>query len=151
MTPVPGGLPGYLGRILHPSADISAGTCFQLAPGVLATAFHVLQPYGPTPGAVVRFAPLAGGPPSTATVERVDQRHDLAVLRTDRPLPACVRRVVPTETELPGLEVIVEGFGDVPEPDGRGYRHLFVTDVPHAATDRESGAVGSTPGTGCSA
>ncbi len=136
---MPGGLPGYLGRILHPSADISAGTCFQLAPGVLATAFHVLQPYGPTPGAVVRFAPLAGGPPSTATVERVDQRHDLAVLRTDSPLPACVRRVVPTETELPGLEVIVEGFGDVPEPDGRGYRHMLAIGEWQGVTERDDG------------
>ncbi|MEU1401526.1 serine protease [Streptomyces sp. NPDC005728] len=109
------GVPGYLGGVLHPADDSPAGTCFQLSPGVLATGCHVLADLGlAAPGARVRFAPLAGGPAATATVEQVDPAHDLAVLRTDSPLPASVTRAMPTETVEPGTDVVVDGFGQVP-------------------------------------
>lgn len=115
MTVSSSGVLGYLGVVLHPADDSPAGTCFQLSPGVLATACHVLADLGlAAPGARVRFAPLAGGPAATATVEQVDPAHDLAVLRTDSPLPASVTRAMPTETVESGTDVVVDGFGQVP-------------------------------------
>ena len=40
-----GGVPGYLGRVLDGAGD-PVGTCFQVAPGVLVTAWHVLEDIG---------------------------------------------------------------------------------------------------------
>ncbi|MGW2700949.1 trypsin-like peptidase domain-containing protein [Streptomyces sp. NPDC001340] len=135
------GVPGYLGSVLHPAADDPVGTCFQLSPGVLATACHVLESLGlAVPGAQVRFAPLAGGPAGTATVERVDQAHDLAVLRTDRPLPASVTRAMPTESVEPGTELVIEGFGEVPAYDDRHtYRYLRAGGRWEHTTERDDG------------
>jgi hypothetical protein len=40
-----GRVPGYLGRILD-SGDEPVGTCFQVTPGVLVTAWHVIDEIG---------------------------------------------------------------------------------------------------------
>jgi len=78
-----GPVPGYLGRVL--SGGVPVGTCFQVAPGVLVTAWHVLNDIG---GAAldnpVQVDPLAGGDPFGATVARLDPVHDLAVLTSVR-------------------------------------------------------------------
>lgn len=53
-------MPGFLGRVLD--GDVAVGTCFQVAAGVLATAFHVLEDVGAAVvGAVVRVDPLQAG------------------------------------------------------------------------------------------
>ncbi|MFE2095973.1 trypsin-like peptidase domain-containing protein [Streptomyces sp. NPDC059468] len=137
----PSGVPGYLGSVLRSDADEPVGTCFQLSPGVLATACHVLERLGlAVPGAQVRFAPLAGGPSATATVERVDPAHDLAVLRTDGPLPASVTRAMPTETVEPGTELVIEGFGVVPAYEDRHtYRYLRADGRWEHTTERDDG------------
>jgi len=79
-----GPVPGYLGRVL--SGGVPVGTCFQVAPGVLVTAWHVLNDIG---GAAldnpVQVDPLAGGDPFGATVARLDPVHDLAVLTAANP------------------------------------------------------------------
>ncbi len=65
-------MPGYLGRVLDSDGD-PVGTCFQVAPGVLVTAWHVLDEIGAAAeGAEVRLDPLAGGEPLTAAVARLD-------------------------------------------------------------------------------
>jgi hypothetical protein len=40
-----GPVPGYLGRVLD-ADGAPVGTCFQVAPGVLVTAWHVLSAIG---------------------------------------------------------------------------------------------------------
>ena len=40
-----GRVPGYLGRVLD-GDGAPVGTCFQVAPGVLVTAWHVLDEIG---------------------------------------------------------------------------------------------------------
>lgn len=76
-------VPGYLGRILD--LDDPVGTCFQVAPGVLVTAWHVLNDIGAAaPDSPVQVDPLAGGDPFEATVARLDATHDLAVLVSAR-------------------------------------------------------------------
>jgi tetratricopeptide (TPR) repeat protein len=72
-------VPRYLGRVLDGGEP--AGTCFQVAPGVLVTAWHVLEEAGAADeGAAVEIDPLAGGSAFGVTVARVDPVHDLAVL-----------------------------------------------------------------------
>ena len=54
-----GRVPGYLGRVLA-GGDTPVGTCFQVAPGVLVTAWHVLDDIGAAEHkAEVRVDPLA--------------------------------------------------------------------------------------------
>ena len=65
-----GRVPGYLGRVLDGDGD-PVGTCFQVAPGVLVTAWHVLDDIGAAAeDARVRVDPLAGGEPFEAAVAR---------------------------------------------------------------------------------
>jgi len=75
-------IPSYLGRVLY--GDDPAGTCFQVAPGVLVTAWHVLDALGAgEEGAVVRVDLLRGGSARQGRVARADSSRDLAVLVTD--------------------------------------------------------------------
>ncbi|WP_460107797.1 trypsin-like peptidase domain-containing protein [Streptomyces sp. YKOK-J1] len=124
----PAGVPEYLASVLHRSGDTPVGTCFQLSPGVLATAWHVLgdQDLG-NPGDEVRFTPLTGGPAAVAVVERVDPPNDLAVLRTSSPLPASVTAVASTGQVASGTDVIVAGYAAGAGHEGaRAYRYLTV-------------------------
>ncbi|MFF0834480.1 MULTISPECIES: trypsin-like peptidase domain-containing protein [unclassified Streptomyces] len=120
------GVPGYLASVLHLSGDTPVGTCFQLTPGVLATAWHLLDRQGRgAPGDEVRFAPLTGGPAAVAVVDRVDPPNDLAVLRTSSPLPASVSAVASTGRLPPGTEVVVAGYAARAEHEGaHAYRYL---------------------------
>ena len=77
---VPGSGPGRRRR--------SGGTCFQVAPGVLVIAWHVLEDIGAAAeNAGVKVDPLAGGDWFGAVVSRVDPVHDLAVIVSATPLP----------------------------------------------------------------
>ena len=67
-----GRVPGYLGRVLDGDGG-PVGTCFQVAPGVLVTAWHVLDDIGAAAeDARVRVDPLAGGEAFEAAVARLD-------------------------------------------------------------------------------
>ena len=82
-----GVVPGYLGRVLDGAGD-PVGTCFQAAPGVQVTAFHVLADISAaSENSPVQVDPLAGGGWFEVTVARVDSVHDLAVLVSDAGLP----------------------------------------------------------------
>jgi tetratricopeptide (TPR) repeat protein len=102
-------VPGYLGRVLYSDGE-PAGTCFQVAPGVLVTACHVLDDIGGAdPDAVVRVDPLGGGDWFDAAVAYADPVHDLAVLtcemglaQTSGPLTATGRVALRTPVSVTG-------------------------------------------------
>jgi Trypsin-like peptidase domain len=116
-------VPGYLGRVLD-GADAPMGTCFQVAPGVLVTAWHVLDDLGAvTENARVRIDPLAGGAAFDAAAARMDPLRDLAVLTTAAGLSAVAGPLVATD-QVP-LRVTVTATGHV-APDDPGHMYRFL-------------------------
>ena len=104
-----GRVPGYLGRVLD-GDGAPVGTCFQVAPGVLVTAWHVLDDIGAAAeDARVRVDPLAGGEAFDAAVVRLDQAHDLAVLVCDARLPATAGPLTATDQMALRAAVTVTG------------------------------------------
>jgi tetratricopeptide (TPR) repeat protein len=99
---VTGQAPAYLGRVLDDGEPV--GTCFQIAPGVLVTAWHVLDEIGAAaPGAAVEVDALDGDPGQdrlAASVARLDPVHDLAVLTCREGLPAVSGQLVPGAVKL---------------------------------------------------
>jgi len=91
-------VPGYLGRIMK-SVGSPAGTCFQVKPGILVTAWHVLvECEAGQEGQLVLVDSLAlgGGPPGQARVEKVDPVHDLGILRLPTPMKASAELYEPS-------------------------------------------------------
>ena len=118
-----GRIPGYLGRVLDGSGG-PVGTCFQVAPGVLVTACHVLDDVnGATEGKQVQIDPLAGGDRFSAAVRRVEPVRDLAVLVTDSRLPTVVGPLTPTDQMAVRAPVTATGHA-VLEDRGSTYRFL---------------------------
>jgi TPR repeat protein len=117
-------VPGYLSRVLDRDGE-PAGTCFQVAPYVLVTAWHVLDQIGATdPGASLRMDPLGGGVAFTGTVARVDLVQDLAVLTcADSCLAAAAGPLTPTDQMARGEKVTVTGSAVADDP-GHHYRFL---------------------------
>jgi len=116
-------VPAFLGRILDDECD-PVGTCFQVSPGVLVTAWHVLNDASRgEEGASVRVDPLQGGSIRDARVEKIDQSHDLAVVVSDKPLAESVARLAPTDEVPQATPVVVTGVALVSDP-GHSYRHL---------------------------
>jgi tetratricopeptide (TPR) repeat protein len=117
-----GRVPGYLGRVLD--GDQPVGTCFQVAPGVLITAWHVLEEIGATEAdAVVRVDPLASGDAFSTAVRRLDPVHDLAVLICDVGLPATAGPLTATDQLVVRTPVTVTGHSVIDDP-GRTTRFL---------------------------
>ena len=116
-------VPGYLGRVLDADGE-PVGTCFQLAPGLLATAWHVLDGLRAGElGDVVGVDPLAGGDVRDASVVAIDPLADLAVLTTELPLDASIVGLRTTDGEPLGRPVVVTGVSAVDDP-GHVYRYL---------------------------
>ena len=102
-------VPGYLGRVLDGAGD-PVGTCFQVAPGVLVTAWHVLDGIdAAVADAGVQVDPLAGGGAFEAAVARLDQAHDLAVLISGVQLPSVTSELTATDRMAPRTPVTVTG------------------------------------------
>ncbi|MGB3442075.1 MAG: trypsin-like peptidase domain-containing protein [Actinophytocola sp.] len=115
---------GFLGRVLGAEGG-PVGTCFQVAPGVLVTAAHVLEDLGAEdPGAAVRVDPLAGGDPFDAHVIAMHSRYDLAVLRGSRELATTIPRLAATGTVPIGAEVTLTAAGHL---DDANYTYRIVT------------------------
>jgi tetratricopeptide (TPR) repeat protein len=129
-------VPAYLGRVWGHSAPV--GTCFQIAPGVLVTAWHVLDQLGlGQEGAKATVDGWAGSVPQLpAQVVRVDPLHDLAVLRREVPLPGTVAGLVATESVPLLTDVVVTGVAEVDDP-GRSYDYLDATGVWQGGTMRD--------------
>ncbi|MEU4424117.1 tetratricopeptide repeat protein [Actinoplanes sp. NPDC024001] len=105
----PAELPGYLGRVVD-SAGTAVGTCFQIQPGVLVTAWHVVADCGAEqPGADVHVGALSSGPPRIARVHAVDELRDLAVLTSAEPLDSCVPALAASDSVDPATDVHVTG------------------------------------------
>ena len=115
--------PGFIGRVLNGDGT-PVGTCFQVAPGVLITALHVLDEIGAATGnAEVWVDPLAGGDRFNAVVARVAAVHDLAVLTSDRALPTVVTDLTATD-QLPLRTAVTVTGHAVPDDPGHSYRFL---------------------------
>ena len=113
----------YLGRVLDADGD-PAGTCFQVAAGVLVTAWHVLDAVGAGgEGAEVAVDPLRGGPVRQARVERADPLHDLAVLVAAEPLPGSVASLAASDEVDIGELIVITGVSVLEDPEHR-YRYL---------------------------
>jgi tetratricopeptide (TPR) repeat protein len=114
--------PGYLARVLNGNAPV--GTSFQVAPGVLVTAFHVISDLGAgAEGQEVELDPMTGGHPRRAVVRSVAPDFDLAVLTCSDPLPASTARLVAIDPTAVGTEVAIQGVPSVEDPD-HTYEHL---------------------------
>lgn len=129
-------VPGYLGRVLSEDG-VPVGTCFQVAPGILVTARHVLAGVGAdVAGAVVSFDGLDGGPVLSGEVVRVDPEFDLAVVRAAAPLAAVVAGLAPTDGMPMAGEVVVTGVSAVDDP-GHEYRYLDAVGTWSGGTRRD--------------
>jgi tetratricopeptide (TPR) repeat protein len=113
----------FLGRVLADDTT-PVGTCFQVAPGVLVTAWHVLDEIGAAEeDAPVQVDPLAGGDVFDARVRRLDPTHDLAIMVADTSLPAMARSL--TETDRLPLRTKVTATGHAQlDDEGHTYRFL---------------------------
>jgi hypothetical protein len=116
-------VPSYLGRILHDGGEL-VGTCFQVSPGVLVTAWHVLDALGAGgEGSTVSVDSLAGGPVRPAQVRRTDYVHDLAVLITVEPLPGCAPGLAATDLVQISTPIVITGVSTLEDP-GHTHRYL---------------------------
>ncbi len=116
-------VPGYLGRVLD-AVGAPMGTCFQLAPGLVATAWHVVEAVGAGDvDDVVSVDVLAGGEQRDARIVAVDELADLAVLEVARPLPGSVAGLAGTDWVTIGTDIVVTGVSEVDDPAHR-FRHL---------------------------
>ncbi len=134
-------VPGYLGRVLD-AHEKPAGTCFQVAPRILMTAWHVLEAVGSTGiGASVQVDPLGGGAAITARVERADQPHDLAALVSARSLSPECARLAQSDQVASHARTVVTGVSRF--DDKLKYRFLEAPGIWAGATSREDGVQGS--------
>jgi hypothetical protein len=132
---------GFLGRILG-AADGPVGTCFQVAPGVMVTAAHVLEDLGAAaPGAEVRVDPLEGGDSFNAHVIAVQPRNDLAVLRASRDLTTTIPCLAATGTVPTGAEVTLTAAGHLDDPE-HTYRFVTAAGVWKGAAVRDGTELG---------
>ena len=116
-------VPGYLGRVLD-GDGVPAGTCFQVAPGVLVTAWHVLADVGASDdGDRVAVDPLGGGAGFPALVARVDPLRDLAVLTCEARLAGVAGPLAAADSVPLRALVSVTGHA-VPDDPGHAYRFL---------------------------
>jgi hypothetical protein len=116
-------LPSYLGRVLD--GDRSIGTCFQLTPGVIVTAFHVVEGLGVlNVGQKVIVAPLepTAGLPFAAAMQLFDAAHDLAVLQTTGDFGGSIGTLLPTDSIPWDSLLLVTGVGEL--ASGRTYPYL---------------------------
>ncbi|MFD5952103.1 trypsin-like peptidase domain-containing protein [Streptomyces collinus] len=113
---------GALGRVLD-DRGAPFGTCFQVAPGVVVTAWHVLAGLGRAETGAVVPVDTFHGPAAPAEVVAVGPLWDLAVLRRSEPLPGTVPGLVPTQTVDLLTEVLITG---VPTVDDPGHDYLFL-------------------------
>ena len=115
-------IPGYLGRVLW-SPGNPVGTCFQVKPGILVTAWHVLvECKAAQEGQSVLVDSLTPGvmDPTPARVERIDPDYDLAILRLAIPMNVSAEHYEPSWAQSLGTEVVVTGHSVVEDIEGRG-------------------------------
>jgi hypothetical protein len=129
-------VPAYLGRVLDADGE-PAGTCFQLAPAIVATAWHVLNAVGADAlDATVGVDPLAGGESQAGTVVAIDEPADLALVRLTTPLSASIAGLAATDDVAKTEPVDVTGVSRIDDP-GHAYRFFDRPGTWGGATLRE--------------
>lgn len=129
-------VPPYLGRILG-SDGAPAGTCFQVTPGVLVTAWHVLLGIGTADiGDRVAVDPLAGGTGFEALVARIDPLRDLAVLTCEVRLAGTAGQLADADSVPLRARVAVTGHA-VPDDPEHVYRFLVASGEWAGGTTRD--------------
>ncbi|MFI5915743.1 trypsin-like peptidase domain-containing protein [Dactylosporangium sp. NPDC051541] len=130
-------VPGFLSRVLDPGG-VPVGTGFQVTPGIVVSAWHVLEAAGGgRVGASVRLDALDGsGACFPAEVIGGDPGRDLAVLRGAEPLPESIAGLVPTGSVALLTPVTVTGVSVVDDA-GHVYRHLDATGTWQGGTVRD--------------
>lgn len=107
----------FLGRIIDEHGR-SVGTCFQVSPGVIVTAAHVVRDTAPLTldrealvGHVVSLSPLApdSGQIGLARVTAVHPSSDVAVLFTDTHFPESVSHLAHSDVQSPGTDFLITG------------------------------------------
>ncbi|TXL88071.1 serine protease [Streptomyces sp. IB2014 016-6] len=114
-------VPLYVGRILSPSG-VPQGTCFQLAPGYLVTAWHVVQAtlaLGDDEALRVDRLSDPGAGRITARVAADDRRADLALLKADASFPESARLLRGARTVKQSEPVTVVGHALIQEAGDR--------------------------------
>jgi S1-C subfamily serine protease len=135
-------IPGYLGRVLN-ERDRPTGTCFQVAPGVLVTAAHVLNDVGIcSTHASVAVDSLEDGGTFRATVAHLDHEHDIAILTSEEHLPAVAEYLAYTDTAPLWTRVSVTGHAVIDDGDHQ-YRYLVATGEWAGPTERDGIPLGS--------
>ncbi|MFJ9391901.1 hypothetical protein ACIRON_23975 [Nocardioides sp. NPDC101246] len=130
-------VPGYLGRVLDAESR-PVGTCFQVVPGVLVTAWHVLRDADVGDlGDEVRIEPLGGGEGFVARVENADQLRDLSVLRAESGLAEVVPGIAPADRTPLRTDVLVTGCADL--RDSHQYQFLDAPGQWAGGTTRDDG------------
>jgi tetratricopeptide (TPR) repeat protein len=129
-------MPGFLGRVLG-SGSVPVGTCFQIAPGVVVTAWSVLDAAGAgDEGAAVALDLPAEGWTTDGRTVRVDPLRDLAVIRVDRPFPVSVAGFAATDGVEGATAVLVTGVAEV-DDERSGPRPLDAPGAWEGGTTRE--------------
>ena len=84
----------YLARVRAPNGRV-IGTAFQIVPGVLVTAWHVLEDSdAPDSGDSVVVSRFESDDDLVGTVLEVDREYDVATVRIEKPLDASVSELV---------------------------------------------------------
>ncbi len=98
------------------NGDQVVGTCFQVAPGLIVTAWHVVLDAGAEEaGAEVTVGPLEPdvGDPFVATVKLFDAPNDLAVLGSSGDLGGSIQTLSPSDAIAWNAKLIVTGVADL--------------------------------------
>ncbi|MFI7409534.1 NB-ARC domain-containing protein [Streptomyces sp. NPDC049627] len=119
------------------------GTCFQVAPAVLVTAWHVLADLGcERVGCEVLTDALDGSSvQAPSQVVAADAVRDLAVLRRAEPLRESVGGWATSDTVTPLTKVVVTGVAEVDDP-GHDYEFLQAMGEWRGGTVRDGVALG---------
>jgi hypothetical protein len=114
----------YTGRVLRRDG-IPVGTCFQVSPGIIVTAAHVVAAASrdPIPGSsTVSIDPVAGGDPVPAVLLVSDPKRDLAILGCDSPFASSVPGFIGPDAVPALTEIVISGVSFVPHD--QNYRFL---------------------------
>lgn len=118
-------IPPYLGRILFDGVE-PIGTCFQLQPGKLVTAWHVLDSAnaGKVDSRITIDFLGNEAVPFHANVTKTRPEHDLALLTADASLPGSIDGLVGKTDEVAlNAQATVTGVAEIADP-GFKYRYL---------------------------
>ena len=97
----------YLGHIVDDGQNI-VGTGFQVAPGLLITALHVVGPLAlQDPESEVQLVPFGGNQPQRAVIQAAAGDLDLALLRYEEPFTGASSGFALTRAVDPGTRVEV--------------------------------------------